>query len=268
MDTVTVSEAITALKRYHADRLDSALNALSSLRPRIEIIGLFKHFFPAQAAAAEEIPSSLRERPLELEFVRLLEIYMFPAASDTVECIWDEEMEFPDSIPLYSVNPYIGEISDPDDASLTVGALRAIGFGFQEFWDDVQEAIGWRGTRQRPTPIRWEHQHTDYDALESLCREEDARLAGAAMAIKVICGDEANLWIQADDEYLACCGGPDWSVEAIESLTAEWRAAKPMLDAAQDFVARLEEYPPRTRAHLLCKVARLFPRAVRLDEEP
>ncbi len=245
---VTVEHALVELARWQAaSSLERAFGCLEQWCERPTFLLLYQHYFPGEYAASPARTQALPEEGLsqrEIEFLNLVGQRLFPLEPDWVVQQAIEKYvageDFMLCIPIESVVPSPDEWDEERQPIVNVFGML---FGESQV-DEVHGHLAALGVNL-PKPIEPQPGRTEsvWQHFQSLCTTKGEQLSGVPQLLDLIYHNTGNFWLDYDPELWYPPEASEWTIENIDALAAEWRAAEPILEAGIQTLDRLVKQP-------------------------
>jgi hypothetical protein len=214
------AEAVAWLQRRRLSA-PSAVSTLREINGAANLLGLFKHFFPAAFARQEglllDAPERLREA--QLEFLRLVSRRFFYIP----EVYYEDAALAAEELPVsyIPVDPFLPDWwnEDPGDLPVIFQTLLALGGRLAD------EAEWTEGVRQAvEAGKKFEGRKLDPGRLAAASKKAKGPLKYLALALDVLDHDTGNPWL--DTSYDMPLTDAEWSAENVTLLAKAFREAR------------------------------------------
>lgn len=224
---LTVASAIQCLRCYQLPlSFTSASNYLQGLRTKVQLLGLYQHFFPEEftASTATTIPESnehYSDRELEfLGFVnsRLFPLYLYEDTTDE-----DRERCF-DYIPIYpTTGDWYEYFYDFELGWQLLLILAGIGLEYSSLEDFASgaEVLEWASAQ-----IDRANNSVSFSLLREHCTGISKPLSYLPDVIAEIYRDTGNPWLDFVAEWGHEIEDMEWTIENVRDLADLWLEAE------------------------------------------
>ena len=256
---ITLKRALAELERWRAETLvERALGSLEQWYERPTFLLLYQHYFPAEYAASKasvqaEPEDGLSQR--ETEFLNLVAQRLFPLEPDwVVEQAIEKYSEGEDSflcIPIEEVTPSPDEWDEERQPVVNV-LTELIGYATSDF-EEVREHFADMGVNL-PNPMvpMTGQMEMVWERFQGLCASKGQPLSGVPQLMDLIYHSTGNFWLDFDPELYYPPEALEWTIENVDVLAEEWRAAEPILKAGTETLTWLVERPEFVKDAVEC----------------
>lgn len=220
----TVAEAVQSLRCYQLPLSTSrAASYLRGVKTKVELLGLYQHFFPAEfdASTAALTPANgVAHSEREWEFLALVNTNLFPI-HEVYAYAGDEEVYF-EFIPVvpntcdwyehfenWSVSWQLLLVLEGTVFDYAEQEEVAVSPELLEFWPQLSDPI-----------------QVDLQRLKKHCTQVEEPLCFLPEAIAEIQYATGNLWLDAVLEFGHTIADHEWSIENVQGLADLWREAQ------------------------------------------
>lgn len=240
--TITVSEALNRLRAFHPFSVQRAIDYLSDQSECLQVLTWYQRYFPEEYANSEAAVGEAGYCAREIEFFQLVNKRLFPIALWVLEDYSDQEYERYSYIPIEPLGFSLESDEEIDELKLPLQVLVLLIRGTDSalVWDEILSQISPSVPRPRTIETKRGSYQMNWDKFSALCQRAEGLIADVPLVVDMLYHNTGNFWLDMSYDNMYTI---DWSPENIDSLTAEYRLAEPLIEKFNHVTDELSAHP-------------------------